>query len=252
MQQKSTTRFSNRVEDYVKYRPGYPKDIITLLENRYRLSPGDFIADIGSGTGISSALFLDAGYKVAGVEPNREMRDKSIGLLGDNPAFTAIDGTAEHTTLADKCAAAIVAGQAFHWFDRKAARKEFARILKPGGTVALIWNERLTATEFEQEYDRLITTHAIDYVQVDHRNINLEKISEFFSPAHVHLDSFPNSQAFDFDGLKGRLRSSSYIPSQDDPRYPAMLADLEALFKKHQENSYVHIHYETKVFSGNW
>jgi len=252
MQQKNTERFSNRVEDYVKYRPGYPVQVVRFLEDQYKLVRGSLIADIGSGTGISSALFLDKGYRVAGVEPNKEMRDKSVELLGGNPAFFAIDGTAENTTLPDNSVDAIVAGQAFHWFDREKTRQEFSRILKPGGSVALIWNERLTDTGFEQEYDQLIVKHGIDYVQVDHRNIDLEKISAFFHPAPVRLEIFPNEQVFGFDGLEGRLLSSSYMPDKSHPGYPAMVADLKDLYDRYQEAGKITIHYETKVFAGSW
>ncbi len=252
MEQNSKTRFSNRVADYVAYRPGYPREIVGFLENEYGLRKGDLIADIGSGTGISSELFLKRGYRVTGVEPNREMRGKSTELLGGDPGFTAVDGTAENTGLADGSVDAIIAGQAFHWFDRDRARREFTRILKPGGIVALIWNERLTASEFEKEYDELIIRHATDYVKVDHRNIDLEKIKVFFDPATVELKVFPNHQDFGFNGLEGRLLSSSYIPARSDAGYEAMSADLRTLFDRYQENGVIRINYDTKVFAGKW
>jgi len=252
MEQNNTKRFSNRVADYVAYRPGYPQEIIGFLENEYDLKKGDLIADIGSGTGISSELFLKRGYRVTGLEPNREMRGKSVELLGGDPGFTAVDGTAENTGLPADSVDAIIAGQAFHWFDRDRARREFTRILKPGGIVVLIWNERLTASEFEKEYDELIIRHATDYVKVDHRNIDLEKIKVFFDPAAVELKIFPNYQDFDFHGLEGRLLSSSYMPAKDEPGYEAMSADLRTLFDRYQENGVIRINYDTKVFAGKW
>ncbi len=252
MAQNNTTRFSNRVADYVAYRPGYPESIVDFLENDYGLEEGDLIADVGSGTGISSALFLKRGYRVTGVEPNREMREKSVELLGEDPCFSAVDGTAENTQLPGRSVDAIIAGQAFHWFDRDKARQEFGRILKPGGVVALIWNERLTASEFEEEYDELIVRHAIDYVKVDHRNIDLEKIKVFFDPAAVELKIFPNHQDFDFPGLEGRLLSSSYMPAKNETGYEAMSTDLRALFDRYQENGVIRINYDTKVFAGTY
>ena len=145
----STRRFSSRVDNYVKYRPSYPPEVVELLAAECGLTPGALVADIGAGTGLLAELFLQNGYRVLGVEPNREMRQAGERLLGDYPHFTSIDGTAEVTTLADKSVDIITAGQAFHWFDREKARAEFARILRPGGWVALVWNERrVDATPF--------------------------------------------------------------------------------------------------------
>src|SRR5438552_226529 len=124
----STTRFSNRVEQYVKYRPSYPKEIIPFLENTIDLNPSFVIADIGSGTGISSKIFLANGNTVYAVEPNNEMRNKAEELLWQYDSFISINGTAEQTTLADTSADMIVAGQAFHWFDAVKAKIEFRRI----------------------------------------------------------------------------------------------------------------------------
>ncbi|MFT3747182.1 MAG: class I SAM-dependent methyltransferase [Agriterribacter sp.] len=246
----STTRFSNRVENYIKYRPGYPEEVINWLKEKYSLPASAIIADIGSGTGILSELFLQKGYTVYGVEPNAPMRDASVHLLKDYPEFKAIDGTAEATTLPGKSADAIVAGQAFHWFDRNKTKEEFIRILKPGGIVVLVWNERLTGSPFEKEYDQLIGAHGKDYVKVDHRNINNEQVKAFFYPKTCELKVFSNQQVFDFEGLKGRLLSSSYMPAEGDEGYTAMIDDLQKLFNKFHSNGFITIHYHTKVYSG--
>ncbi len=250
MASNSTTRFSNRVEDYVKYRPGYPAAIVDFLQKEYSLNTDKLIADIGAGTGISAALFLDAGYRVTAVEPNKEMRDKSIQLLAQHTGFTALDGAAENTGIATASIDAVIAGQAFHWFDAVKARKEFTRILKPGGLVALMWNERKTTSVFEIQYDELIIKHARDYVQVDHRNIDTEHIAAFFNPQPLRLEIFPNKQVFNFEGLKGRLLSSSYMPALNEPGYEAMLTDLERLFTAHQSDGMITISYDTKVYTG--
>jgi len=246
----STTRFSNRVDDYVKYRPAYPVAIVTFLQTNYGLTADKLIADIGAGTGISAALFLNAGYHVVAVEPNKEMRDKSAELLGSSPAFKAQDGTAEHTGLTAGSIDAVIAGQAFHWFDSKKSREEFNRILKANGIVVLIWNERKTISPFETEYDVLIVKHARDYVKVDHRNIDTEHIAAFFAPQPVHLEVFANRQVFDFEGLKGRLLSSSYMPARDEQGHEAMIADLKTLFEKYKQNETITINYDTKVYVG--
>lgn len=250
MKTNNTTRFSNRVEDYVKYRPSYPEEIIAFLQQSYGLTPGKLLVDIGAGTGISTELFLKAGYPVIAVEPNREMREKSIELLSSYEGFSSLDGKAEEMALADHSIDGIIAGQAFHWFDREKSRQEFRRILKPGGPVVLIWNERKTMSDFEKDYDALIIRHARDYVQVDHRNIQTEDIDAFFSPQPVQLTIFANQQVFDFEGLKGRLLSSSYMPARDEEGYEAMIADLRNLFDHYQDAGKITIHYDTKVYVG--
>ncbi|WP_231891191.1 class I SAM-dependent methyltransferase [Arachidicoccus ginsenosidimutans] len=248
MIQNSTTRFSNRVDNYVKYRPGYPMEIVDFLQAEYQLSNDKTIADIGSGTGISSKLFLDNGYKVIGIEPNKEMREKSEELLHNYKNFSTVAGTAENTLLENHSVDTIIAGQAFHWFDKTVCRKEFERILQPHGSAVLIWNERLADSDFEKEYDRLIVKHSIDYVKVDHRNIDEKSIKDFFAPHTVELKIFSNRQIFDFDGLRGRLLSSSYAPSENHAGYQPMLDDLKTLFKKYQTNNRITIHYATKVY----
>ncbi|MFA6058189.1 MAG: class I SAM-dependent methyltransferase, partial [Taibaiella sp.] len=135
----NTKRFSNRVEDYVKYRPHYPKDILQYLSADFELSPKKIIADIGSGTGISTEMFLAEGYTVFAVEPNKAMRDKATELLGHYALYHEVNGTAEATTLKDNSIDAIVAGQAFHWFQPEQTRNEFSRISKKNGIVVLIW-----------------------------------------------------------------------------------------------------------------
>ena len=249
MTKDSTTRFSNRVADYVKYRPGYPAAIVTWLQEHYHLPGGKTIADIGSGTGISSRLFLQAGYKVWGIEPNAAMREMSVQLLSNYPYFRAIDGTAEATGLPDSSVGAIVCGQAFHWFDAVKAKQEFKRILKANGIVILIWNERLTESAFEKAYDQLIIQHSKDYVQVDHRNIKPDKIASFFQPQPCTLKVFDNRQVFDFDGLKGRLLSSSYMPAANEDGYEDMINDLKKLFDQHEQNGKITINYATKVYA---
>jgi SAM-dependent methyltransferase len=250
MNTNSTSRFSNRVDDYVKYRPSYPAEIIGFLQGSYDLSTDKLIADIGAGTGISTALFLDAGYRVIAIEPNLEMREKSIELLGSQPGFKAQNGSAENTGLETGSIDAIIAGQAFHWFDAVKTREEFKRVLTSGGIVVLIWNERLTASAFEKEYDQLIITHGKDYVKVDHRNIDPTAIGAFFSPETFHLQEFANKQVFDFEGLAGRLLSSSYMPTKDDSGYDPMIADLKILFDKYQQDGLITINYDTKVYVG--
>jgi len=247
----NTQRFSNKVENYVKYRPHYPAAIVTYLQERFGFTSGA-IADVGAGTGILTKLFLDAGYKVYAVEPNEPMLAKAITLLNDYAGFTAVTGTAENTTLANNSVDAVMAAQAFHWFDAEKSKAEFTRILKANGLVLLVWNERRIASAFEKEYEELINRHGKDYVQVKHRNIEVSDLAAFFAPAPMELKEFSNQQVFDFEGFKGRLLSSSYMPVPTDPGYDDMITALQELFNKYQQAGTITITYDTKVYAGRW
>ena len=246
----ATKRFSDRVEQYVLYRPSYPTSIISFLENQYQLNSKWNIADIGSGTGISSKLFLDAGYAVTAVEPNDEMRQAAENLLYSYPTFTSIDGKAEESGLATHSFDLIIAGQAFHWFDAKAFKTECKRIGKEKALVLLCWNERLVNTDFLKAYEALILKYAIDYTSIDHRNISDAIIQEFFTSHTFEKKTFPNVQRFDFTGLKGRLLSSSYIPNSNAASYENMINELQLIFQQYQHNNQVEIHYTTGLYIG--
>ncbi len=250
MSKITTERFSNRVEDYVKYRPDYPKEILDLFLSEMNLKSSSIVADIGSGTGISAKRFLENGNSVFGVEPNAPMRGAAEKFLADFPKFKSIEGTAETTTLANKGVDFVVCAQAFHWFDRAKTRKEFERILKDKDFIALIWNERqLDTTAFLRGYESLLIEFGTDYEAVRHENITKEKLRDFFQ-TDLHQAAFENKQTVDFEGLQGRMLSSSYIPSKESPRFGQMLENLERLFAEHAENGKIDILYTTKVFYG--
>ncbi len=247
-----THRFSSRVENYIKYRPGYPISVIQTLTSECGITNKSVTADIGSGTGILSELFLKNGNRVFGVEPNRGMREAGERLLKNYPNFASVDGTAEATTLGDRSVDFITAGQSFHWFDRTRARAEFARILDPGGWVALIWNERLTDTSpFLRSYEDLLQRYGTDYAAVDHRNVDAEAIAAFFAPQPFTLRKFESRQVFDFDGVKGRLLSSSYTPEPNHPNYRPMLDALQATFHRYQADGKVSFDYLTLLYFGH-
>jgi len=250
METDPTKRFSARVENYIKYRPKYPEAVLDFLQAEMHLNPRSRIADIGSGTGISSELFLAAGHCVFGVEPNRDMKEAAEKRLSGYPDFISIDGSAEATSLPDRSVDFVVAGQAFHWFDRLKARKEFLRILQPSGWVVLMWNDRKQETSFSNAYERLLKRHAIDYHVIDHRLIQEEAFEEFFGGNDYRLKIFENQQVFDLEGLKGRVLSCSYMPLPDHPSYAPMIAALEDLFKRYHEDGFVIMDYQTLVYYG--
>jgi SAM-dependent methyltransferase len=246
-----TQRFSDRVENYVRYRPRYPAAVIDLLARECGLSPAAVVADIGSGTGISSELFLAAGNTVYGVEPNAEMRAAAETRLAGRLNFVSIPATAEATGLPDAAADFVVAGQAFHWFDLARARPEFSRILKPGGWLVLLWNDRrLDSTPFLVEYENLLQTYATDYREVNHKNLDDAAIAAFYGAGGCRKARFDNEQRFDFEGLKGRLLSSSYAPAPGTRNYKPMLADLRCIFNRCQEDGAVAFEYDTIVYYG--
>ncbi|MFT3766413.1 MAG: class I SAM-dependent methyltransferase [Minicystis sp.] len=248
-----TKRFSSRVENYIKYRPGYPPAVLDLLAAHHGLSPASVVADIGSGTGILAELFLKNGNAVIGVEPNREMREAGERLLAGYPRFTSVAGTAEATTLPDASADFVTAGQAFHWFDRERARPELARILRPGGWVVLVWNDRrLDATPFLEAYERLLRTYGTDYAAVNHTNVDEAVIRGFFGAGELVVHVVENRQIFDRASLTGRLLSSSYVPDEGDPRYAPMLAELGAIFDAHAREGVVSFDYDTRMFCGRF
>lgn len=243
----SSERFSNRVENYVKYRPGYPDAVLRLLREEMGLTPESVIADVGSGPGISARMFLENGSTVYAVEPNEAMRSAAERLLGDFPNFISCRGKAEETGLPNGSVDFAIAAQAFHWFDAEGTREEFVRILKPGGHIVLIWNERhLDSTPFLREYEQFLLVLAIDYTMVRHENIDKAALARFFR-REFRTAVFPNAQVFDFEGLLGRALSSSYMPAEDDPRFPQMRDELKALVAKHAENGKIELRYDTAV-----
>jgi SAM-dependent methyltransferase len=241
-------RFSNRVENYVKYRPGYPPEVLQVFREEMNLTEDSVIADIGSGTGISAKAFLENGNTVFGIEPNAAMRDAAENFLKDFPNFKSIDGTAENTALEDDSVDFVTAAQAFHWFDPAKTRAEFSRILRAKGYVVLIWNERLLdANDFLRDYEKLLIKYGSDYEKVRHDNIDPKKLKDFFQN-DFSQKTFRNVQIFDFDGLKGRLMSSSYMPTETDELFEPMIIELRALFENQAESGKIEILYNTNIF----
>jgi SAM-dependent methyltransferase len=245
-------RFSSRVENYIKYRPGYPVSIIKTLQDECALRPRMSIADIGSGTGLLARLFLEFGCHVHGVEPNQDMRAAGERLLAHYMLFTSVVGSAEATGLPTTSMDFVTAGQSFHWFDPLLAHVEFRRILKPDGWAVLIWNERrLDSTPFLRSYEELLKKYATDYQEINHRKIeeNPETIPTFYG-GEYQVVRFDNLQMFDFEGVRGRLESSSYVPEPGHPNYEPMISDLKKIFELYQQDGEVAFEYDTRLFYG--
>jgi SAM-dependent methyltransferase len=247
----STTRFSDRVEDYIRYRPHYPVEILDILAAKCSLSPESVIADVGSGTGILSRLFLENGNPVVGIEPNKEMREAGERLLSEYGRFTSLDARAESTRLPPQSMDFVIAGQAFHWFEASAAQKEFKRILKEDGCVVLIWNDRrVDSSPFLREYEAFLQRFAIDYAQINHRNTqHPEVLAQFFGAPYAEV-VLENQQRFGIEGLLGRIHSSSYMPGPSHPQFAEMEAAARALFATHATGNQVTLEYDTRVYFG--
>lgn len=247
-----TQRFSDRAENYRKYRPNYPDALYFYLQEHAGLATGDVIADIGSGTGLLSQLFLSQGHEVYGIEPNAAMRQAAEVTLASNQHFHNLDGRAEAIPLADSSLDFVVVGQAFHWFDPPETKREIQRILKPGRQVALIWNNRsIDLNEFHRDYELLLERFGTDYAQVSRRWIATdERLAAWFSPHPMIQASIPNSKRLDAAALRGALLSASYAPREGHPNYQPMLMALNELFSRYQSNGFVEFKYQTQVYHG--
>ena len=246
----SKQRFSSRVADYLRYRPSYPSEVITLLRAECDLRAGHVIADMGSGTGFLSELFLKNGNRVYGIEPNEAMRLAGEEYLASYDGFVSIDASAEATTLDDASVDFITAGQSFHWFDPPAARREFQRILRPGGWIVVTWNDREMTSAFATAYENLLVKFGTDYKRVRESYPEEKSIREFFGNDTLSRHSLPNAQVLDHDALAGRLRSSSYAPQEGQPNYAPMMAALEELYRANQKDGSVRMEYATHVYYG--
>lgn len=246
----NTERFSNRVQNYVLYRPHYPKKVITYLQDQIGFDQRWVVADIGSGTGISSALFLENGNMVYCVEPNLKMRQAAEQIFKNQKTFKSVEGTAEATSLEDKSVDLIVAAQAFHWFDAAAAKREFHRIAKKNAYLLLMWNVRSLASDFEKGYEQMLFDYSLDYEAAKHRNIDENKVKELFSPNSYSFKSLPNFQTFDLEGIKGRLLSSSYAPLENHANYKPMMDRLEQLFYQYAVDAKIRFDYTCELYYG--
>jgi SAM-dependent methyltransferase len=251
MSKTPTARFSDRVENYVRYRPGYPSEVLDLLRAECGLRPNHIVADIASGTGMFTRLLLENGNSVFAVEPNLEMREAGTRQLEAYDRLVPVAGTAEETKLRAGSVDFVTAAQAAHWFDLPRARAEFVRILKPDGWCGLIWNERQTeSTAFLRDYEQLLLTFGTDYQEVRHERTTAI-IHEFFAPAVCLERVFEMRQQFDYEGVAGRLLSSSYAPLEGHPNYAPMMSELQRIFRTHARDGKIEFEYLTQVFYGH-
>lgn len=244
-------RFTDRVDNYVKFRPTYPADAIDFLYEKAGFAEDRVIADVGAGTGIFSKLLLERGSRVIALEPNEAMREAALRSLSGVGRYEARPGSAEATGLPSQSVDFIVCAQSYHWFDREQARVEFQRILKPGGKVVLIWNSRKTSgTPFLERFERLLLTYGTDYEKVGHKSITLETLRPYFANGGPSLDTFSMVQRLDEESLRGRLLSSSYCPLPGHPNYEPMMRLLADIFRECEQGGVVDLEYATELYWG--
>jgi SAM-dependent methyltransferase len=223
---------------------------VEVLAREAGVRPGAAVADVGSGTGILTRLLLDAGYRVLAVEPDAAMRAEAERALTERPGFASVPGSAEATGLADRSLDAVVAAQAFHWFDRARARAEFDRVLRPGGPVLLVWNVRHdAASPFMEGYAAVVRRHAVDPLALTRKD-DREGVAAFFGAAGYREWTFTHANDLELEGLIGRAASASYMPAAADPRRAALEADLASLFASHAREGRVAFEYRTHVYLG--
>jgi len=241
------------VDDYVKFRPSYPEELMEFIKEQLNFNSDKVTADVGSGTGIFTRLLLKNGNEVFAVEPNAPMRKAAENSLAGNPYFHSVAARAEKTTLPDHAFDFIFSAQAFHWFDPREVKEEFQRILKPTGLVVLIWNERqIQESPFAQSYENLLLKWAMDYGAVTVHGLKSRGVLEDFFGTKVLLQkTFHSSQFFSFEQVKGRLMSASYCPKPGQGGYHPLMDGLEELFLAHQKGNLVEIKYDTSLYYGN-
>ena len=244
----SARRFSQRADYYSRYRPGYPPEVIGILAREIGFSARSIVADIASGTGLLTRLFLANGNHVFGVEPSDRMRAHAERDLSTFGSFVSVRGTAERTTLKGRSVDLITVGQALHWFDSPKAIKEFSRISKPGGSLCVVYNERRN-DRFGRAYGALIKKHKMKGADVP--NAGARCISCFFRDGKCSRFEVPNEQSLGFQGLLGRLLSASYMPSPSGSKSHAGLRrDVKDLFERFSSEGKVRLRYRSVLYVG--
>ncbi|MBI3859512.1 MAG: ankyrin repeat domain-containing protein [Thaumarchaeota archaeon] len=242
-------RFEGRADAYSKYRPKYPRGVVDSLAEVLGFDPGWVVADVGSGTGILSEVLLGNGNKVYCVEPNKDMRRAAEeSLKGYIPMFVSVAGRAEATGLDAGSVDLVTVGQALHWFDPKGARREFKRILRSQGSVAVVYNHRRSESQAEKAYSDVIEKFERGRAEIP--DVDDEYVADFLKNKGFKKFVIANSQSLDADGVLGRLASASYMPSPGSPEWVGVGEAVRNMFGEHGKDGVVTLRYDTLVYVG--
>jgi ubiquinone/menaquinone biosynthesis C-methylase UbiE len=246
------TRFSRKAEMYSKYRPTYPDEVMSFLENKLGLTEGSRIADIGSGTGIFSKQLLDKGFVVYAVEPNDNMRTYADQILNGYHYYHSINGTSENTGLKDKSVDLVTAATSFHWFDYEKAKVEFKRILKNGSYVVLLWNYRKEPiSPFTEELEEIKDKYRVDKIRgFRYDEVSFDEKLNYLFDGDYDIAKFDNFRYETYKELIGNITSHSSLPNPEHEYYSDFLNDMKSLFWKYQYDGKILIERETNVFFG--
>jgi SAM-dependent methyltransferase len=243
-----TGRFSNRADYYARFRPGYPPGVVKILSKELAFTRNDIVADIGSGTGLLTKLFLKNGNKVFAVEPNDKMR---LHVEKDSSRFrnlVTVKATAEATTLAAYSVDLIAVGQALHWFNPSKTRREFSRISKPGAGLCVVYNKRAKSSGLSRGYAKVVTRYSRDRKKIPPVTDRLA--SAYFDKGEFSKFDLPNEQILSFRGLLGRLISASYVPTPKDKDFRAFEEDVREVFDSYSVKGRVRLAYDTEILVG--
>ena len=243
---QNTERFTGKAEAYDRARPDYPAEALACIREQCRLAAGSVVADIGAGTGKLTRMLLEDGFRVHAVEPNDAMRAALQARLGHSPTLRIVGAPAEATTLEDHCVDAITVAQAFHWFDHAACKIEFARILKPGGKAALLWNNRDKDQPLTRAHGELMLKCRV------REAVSIEKPHELYDSffrSH-EIFRFAYTQYLDEAALLALTFSRSYSPGPEDSEYADLESAVKNLFAKYQKDGVAAYCYRTAVVIG--
>jgi len=239
------------VHAYDAHRPSYPAATLAELADLGALTPSTVVADVGSGTGIFAEVLLHHGHRVFGVEPSHELSAVADVRLAGHLGFTNVLGSAEHTSLDDRCVDLVTAASALHWFDADEARTEFSRILRKPGWTAALWNFRTTGdSAFGEAFDRLWRDVLGPPPAAGREEIEAAVAPEFFNGRTFERYSFANPLLCNEEHLVGLTASSSHAPPRDDPGWHDIEQHMRHLHQIHQRDGLVQVPYETIMYCG--
>lgn len=246
----NVNKFDEKGKVYAKARPDYPEELFLYLMSKNIIDKEKAVADIGSGTGIFTVQLSPFAKTVFAVEPNADMRNKAEDKFKLLPNVVSLNATAENTRLPDASVELVTVAQAFHWFDRKSFKSECQRILKPGGKVLLVWNDRDIKSEVIKDNFAVNKNFCPDFKGSSNgMDFSKESFKDFFV-GEYEVSEFDNSLVYDRDAFIARSLSSSYAPKENDLRYAEYVRALETVFEKHQVNGTVRYPYITRCYTG--